>query len=262
MANFILEVIQAIMDGPEGSDYASMTIAGLDPLEPTKIYDPDPTAKVPLFAERAFQYWPESINDSIEIGWDIKSVGGGSHGLAQWTSNNGRTISFELKLSRMMKPIENRTFLEKVQAGGVYPDQQSPMDVRGYNVDIRNQIAYLRAYCYPTYLNIEGVVVALPPPIAILNVPSMGLNESGGDAIFVIMTGCDVTYTLLFPDGTPRMANVSLTFKQIVQRAEGILFKGHGSGAPAKYALPDSNVGAKNLNSGRKTSGPAAKDVK
>jgi hypothetical protein len=61
-----------------------------------------------------------------------------------------------------------------------------------------------------------------------LAIPNLPLEESaGGSVIYAVMTGCDVTYTLLFPDGTPRRATVSLTFRQIVQRQKVVFFKGH-----------------------------------
>jgi hypothetical protein len=43
---------------------------------------------------------------------------------------------------------------------------------------------------------------------------------------------------LAFRDGTPRRATVSITLRQIVQTAKGIMFKGFKE-APSKYSFDD-----------------------
>lgn len=236
----VTSIVDAIMNGPEGGEYASLTIAGVDPTDPSKIYKAgiDPGDDFD-FSERALQYWPESIQDSIDVGWSFRDVGGASHALAQWTSNNGRTISFDVQLSRFMMPVKTRSAKEQFLS---YSDPGSnrleERDNRPYNVDIKEQIHFLRGFCYPTYKNIENIKIAFPPPVMILNIPNFGLNEAGGDAIFCIMTGCDVTYTLAFRDGTPRRATVSLTLRQIVQTSKGVMFKGFKE-APSKYSFAD-----------------------
>jgi hypothetical protein len=229
---FVGQLIEAIMNGPEGMDYANMSIAGIDPT--------DAAGSRLVLPERAFQFWPESIQDSIEIGWQFKEIPGASHALAQWASNGGRTISFEVRLHRFMKPVGARTTWEKVldPITLTAPGNQYLKDMRPHNVDIDAEIRYLRAFCYPTYkLDKETKSVAsYPPPVACLCVPGVGLNETGGDTIFAVMTGCDVTYNLLFANGVPRNATVALTFKQIVQTKDrGVLWRGLGADAMAKY---------------------------
>lgn len=223
-------IVEAMMLGPESGDVKAMSIAGVDPIDPTKL----------LLTERTFQYWPETIQDSIEIGWNFRDIPGASHALAQWGSNNGRTITFEVQLHRFQIPYDdkeaNNAFTVRTFGSSLLtrPDDQYLKDVRHLNVDIRNEIRFLRGFCYPSYREVEGRTVAHPPPIAILDIPGVGLNESGGNTIFAVMTSCDVTYTLLFPNGVPRRATVALTFKQVVQREEGVFFKGWGGPAPYK----------------------------
>ena len=229
---FIGKLIEAIMNGPEGMEYASMSIAGIDPS--------DPAGSKILLPERSFQFWPESISDSIEVGWQFKEIPGASHSLAQWSSNGGRTISFEVRLHRFMKPVKDRTvfdtILDPFKLTG--PGAEYLKDMRPHNVDIDAEIRYLRAYCYPSHTEIEGGVVALPPPVACLCVPGVGLNETGSDTIMAVMTGCDVTYNLLFPNGKPRNATISLTFKQIVQTKDrGVLWRGLGDKSPNPYKI-------------------------
>lgn len=216
------QLIEAIMNGPEGArTYAHMSIAGVDPT--------DPAGSKLLLPERTFQFWPESIQDTIEVGWNFKEIPGASHALAQWAQNGGRTISFEVRLHRFMKPVGDRTVFDFIldPFNLTAPGNQWIKDMRPHNVDLETEIRYLRAYCYPSYKKIEKSTAAYPPPVALLCIPGVGLNEDGGDVILAVMTGCDVTYNLLFPNGTPRNATVALTFRQIVQKAgKGVFWKG------------------------------------
>lgn len=45
----------------------------------------------------------------------------------------------------------------------------------------------------------------------------MALSEDGADIVYCVMTGCDVNYEKLFPNGQPKVVKVSLTLKQVVQ---------------------------------------------
>lgn len=202
-------VTEAMMFGPEGSDYKAVSIAGVSPID-----------QLIMLPERTFQHWPESISDTIDIGWSFKDIPGMSHALAQWSSNGGRTITFEVQFHRFMKPVSSRNAFEVILDPFALnsPDSQIIKDNRPYNVDVAAEIRYLRAFCYPSYQDKDGYRTAFPPPIAMLYVPNHTLGDAlGHDIIYAVMTGCDVTYMLAFPDGTPRRASVALTFRQVVQ---------------------------------------------
>lgn len=175
---------------------------------------------------QSLQWWPESISDSIAVGWNEKNIPGASHSVMQWGANGGRTIAFTVKLTRNMRYLED--FQSLSPFGGGVPlsakliNPDLPRNV-AFNVDVRQMVKYLRAYCYPDYDGEAGQ--AVPPVICIVNVPGMSLNEDGSDHIFSVMTGCDVNYTKAFPDGKPRAAEVSLVFKQVVQSADGVRYK-------------------------------------
>jgi hypothetical protein len=230
VAGAIGAIAEAIINGPEGQEYASMSVAGVDPAKPDKLF----------LLERTFQFWPESISDTIDIGWNFKDVAGASSALAQWGSNGGRTFSFELQFHRFMKPFEDRSGLE--QALDPFhlnkPDNESPKDNRPNNVDIAAELRYLRAYCYPKYGVSDEILVASPPPIMIWSAPGMELNEDGGSTIYCIMTSCDVTYLLSFPNGVPRRASVAITLRQIVQRSTGVVWAGHAGEKAGKFVTP------------------------
>jgi hypothetical protein len=216
-------IVEAITNGPENGRHRAMSMVGINPKDGT----------VPEgFEERTFQFWPETISDTIEVGWNFKDIPGMSNALAQWSSNGGRTISFEVHFVRLMKPPDSRTPLESFLPG---LNNTAPNDESRYNVDIVQEIKWLRAFCYPFYSLEDGYITAASPPVAILCVPGHGLGDAtGNDCIYAVMTGCDVNYIFAFPDGTPRRASVNLTFRQVVQDPinQSIYTVGHSNGAP------------------------------
>ncbi|HUW09628.1 MAG TPA: hypothetical protein VM537_07835 [Anaerolineae bacterium] len=199
-----------------------------------------------VIPQQAFQWWPESIQDSMGIGWNFKQIPGASHGLAQWGSNTGRTFAMETKLSRSMRYAEDFAAAGPfgdipLQAAFVRPDGPRSL---AFNVDIRKMVRYLRSYCYPDYDAANGGI-ALPPVTCWLNVPGLQLAEDGGDTIQAVMTGCDVTYMKSFRDGKPRLATVSLGFQQVVQTpSDGVVYRTRSQlleSIGGVYGLPTSN---------------------
>ncbi len=174
-----------------------------------------------VLPERAFQWFPESFSDSIEIGWEPKQVPGSSHAIMQWGGNGGRTFSFETLLYRNMAPLDLQRQQQTVLAVEALPDPSDPSNLP-YNINIESMISWMRAFCYPRYVTGEGfggtkITRPVSPPIAILNLPGMALNEDGADIVYCVVTGCDVTYEKLFPNGQPKVVKVNLTLKQVVQ---------------------------------------------
>jgi len=187
--------------------------------------------------EHAFQWWPESFSDSIEIGWEPKQVPGASHAIMQWNSNGGRSFSFDVLLYRNMEPLAVQSELSVFGIGAALPDPSNDDNAK-FNINIEYMVSWLRSFCYPRYIRGTGsdgstvVTRVVAPPIAILNLPNMALNEDGGDTVFGVVTACDVTYEKLFPNGQPRAVKVSLTLKQVVQDPQrngrqAIRFKGY-----------------------------------
>jgi hypothetical protein len=192
---------------------AVASIAGLDPVS---------GAFVPGLGERAFQFWPATVDDTLASGWVSKPIPGASHSLMQWGSNEGRTITFELPLRRYMD----------YEQDGVLALKADPTNAwnRPFNSNIDFAIKYFRAFMYP--IKTENAAAMQAPPIAILNFPGMSLNEDGGDHLFTVMTQCDVTYEKgMSRRGFTKSAKLSLAFKQVIQGAEGTFnFKSIGSG--------------------------------
>jgi hypothetical protein len=186
---------------------AVMSIMGLDTRDEVEI------------PERRFQWWPATLTDSIAIGWQEKSISGASHGIMQWTANGGRSIGFQIKLSREMR------YPDDFSTGKVPPGARllsaAASEQTLENVNIPLMIRYLRAYCYPEYTN----GLAEPPVVAVVNIPGSEIDENGNDYFFGVMTTCDVNRLKAFPDGRPRLVEVSLNFKQVVQGPSGVSWK-------------------------------------
>ncbi|RLI53433.1 MAG: hypothetical protein DRP09_15715 [Candidatus Thorarchaeota archaeon] len=199
-------IIKAILEGPEGMELARCAIMGVDG---------EGTEVIPA---KVFQWWPDQMTDAIQTGWNPKTIPGMSHPLQVWGSNGGRTLSFEVVLSRLRVHADDLSTVQAVEYAGLAVDTEDDI-----NRDVEDDIAYLRAFCYPSYqYDEEGFTVVDPPPIALLNFPMMNLNENGDDIIWCVMTGCDVTYLRSFPNGRPRLAKVSLTFSQTKQDVDGL----------------------------------------
>ena len=153
--------------------------------------------------ERAFQYWPEALTDSRgDSGWQEKVVPGGSHPLVQWTAGGGRRLSFTVFFGRDEHPSE----LEEENEN---------------NVDVAAALAWLRYYTYPKYEQNSVKVYSPLPLLLVFPGTQIGIVS---DEMLCVMTSCDITYHAWFPNGTPKIAEASLEFLEIVQWGENIIF--------------------------------------
>lgn len=182
--------------------------------------DPDPSTNF------AFQYFPDTIQDTKQVNWASREVPGGSLPIYQWISSGERSISFTAWFTTDMN-------LANLNNGGeeLFSRLKDAGALRR-NVDIRSAILILRQFMLPTYSGESeaGIQIAKAPQKLILGLPGTGIGMSGGqvgdiqenvsDQINCIMTQCDVTYEALFPNGSPRIASVSLAFSQIAQAAK------------------------------------------
>lgn len=214
----------------------------------------DPDTGETVIPQKSFQWWPETITDNIAIGWQDVQIPAASHAIVHWNSNGGRTITFEIRLTRYLrypesfKPLGPNVVSRATLGFLVDPDNARN---RPYNVDVGGAIAYLRAFCYPEYEESGGL--AKPPAIVVMSVDGLGLNEDGGDAIFSVMTACDVTYERTFENGKPRNATVSLAFKQVVQSKDGVRYK-RRSDLLSRSNLSDKSGSIDQFNSSRSAS--------
>jgi len=218
----------------------AQAIQGKIPVARASMMGIDSESGEEVLTEQAFQWWPESFSDSIEIGWEPKQVPGASHAIMQWNSNGGRTFSFDVLLYRNMEPLAVQNELSIFGIGALLPDPSNDDNAK-FNINIEYMVSWLRSFCYPRYVSGTGsdgssvVTRVVAPPIAILNLPNMALNEDGSDTVFGVVTACDVTYEKLFPNGQPRAVKVSLTLKQVVQNPQpnnllgAIRYKGIGT---------------------------------
>lgn len=159
----------------------------------------------------AFQYWPESVQDTRATGWQSKPVPGGSHPVREWPNGGERQISFVVPFSTDSAP----PFDSAIDETGV--------DLANHDLDIRVAISWLRWFTYPHYGE-DGAQAAHAPPKALLVMPNMKLSHTGADWVLVTVDQCDVTYMECFEDGTPKLAEVSLTFFESVVSGEQARF--------------------------------------
>jgi len=171
-----------------------------------------------------FQYWPESLQDSKGSEWNPRPIPGGSHPIYQWANGGERSLSFTAVFTTDTAPEES-----VLEVGGSDPYSSQTLNplsglVLGVrDVDIRSAISWLRWFEYPTY-GTDGNQQVYPPSKALLVMPNTGLAHDGEDHIIVAMTTCDVTYEEWFPTGYPRIVEVALEFRELVQNGDRVQF--------------------------------------
>jgi len=176
-----------------------------------------------------FQYWPETIEDSYSPTYGDRQIPGGSHPLYQWTGGSGRDITF------------TATFTAEVDVGvtrGAFGTRNPAITEltpsARYTVDVRAALNRLRSLMLPDYNGTGSNINTLASPPKKFYLVLQGSRLGGNkDYILCILRSAPITYQASFPNGTPRMAEVSLTCTEIVQQtstagSSSIRFIGRG----------------------------------
>lgn len=207
---------------------------------------------------RRFQYYPESVADSKQVGYQPKEVPGGSLPLYQWTTSGERTISFTAFLTTDIDHLVMQQTVETDQPTGARQGDQTPppgVEIRTTSISgsvnrvserlraagalqrnpyIPAAIAWLRRFMLPRYgENVEvGVPLTQPPHKLLLHLTGTQIERGGGvggfsvpgGGILCVMTTCDVNYEKFFPSGNPRKVSVDLAFAEVPQRGGAVRF--------------------------------------
>lgn len=164
------------------------------------------------------QYYPDSVSDTYSPEYAQKQIPGGTHPLQQWVGGSGRDISFTAQFTAEID-LFTKTARVDVQANkglnvlGLHPSSR-------YTVDIRAAMARFMTYMLPSYGGRTGGGLnnlASPPPKLWLALTGLKLGGNS-DSILTVLKSAPITYEAFFPNGTPRIVQVSLTFSEIVQR--------------------------------------------
>jgi hypothetical protein len=216
------------------------------------------------FNRVAFQYFPDTINDTKGINYQQKEIPGGSLPLYQWVSGSERLISFSAVFTTDVDilSVDANTRDAVSAADGDFTlsiaDRLKQTGVQRRNVDIRAAVGWLRSYMYPKYNNAangsaagaQGVTITQAPSKLRLVLPGSGIGIAGAcaetpDSVRVIMTQCDVSYEAFFPSGLPRIATVGLAFAEIAQFGGVVQF-------PQRTAAMDDAVAGRRFTFGYK----------
>jgi len=148
-------------------------------------------------AEFECQFFPEDFSDSRSVNFTSRNPLKSSHPIYGWLKGTERTISFSIVLVQEIKNYNFTTTLARYTR----------------TIDINYAVRWLRRLMYPTLKS--GIIY--PPPLLRLYVPNLGIGyDDNPDVLYVYMTGCDVTYEDLYPDGTPRIAVVETSFVESI----------------------------------------------
>lgn len=201
-------------------------------------------ADAPVMGEaKAFQYFPETIQDARQVNYQNRQIPGLSHPLYSWISGGSREINFSAVFTRDRTLSDDglvRVQRDAYGTSGALANIQQDQN----NVDIPSAVAWLRSFMYPelfakddaknlnNFLALGGYASRpFPPRKLILGLPGLRLNVGSFlpmHEIVCFMQTCDVSYESFFANGTPRIARVQLGFVEIVQWANKVAL--HGSG--------------------------------
>ncbi len=168
---------------------------------------------------QSFQYFPESISDSKQNGYQAKQIPGLSHPLYQWTAGGPRELSFTAVFSADLPPEDPRN-----------PKRSAEVVER--NIDVDAGIAWIQAYQYPEYTTQHFKPLRTqstrprPPRKMILTLPNVQINigrDGLPDEMFCILLSAEVSRESFFPSGATRLAKVELSFAEIIQRQGTVL---------------------------------------
>jgi hypothetical protein len=148
------------------------------------------------------------------VNYATKQIPGGSLPFYQWVSGGEHIVSFSAIFARDIWVPD--------QGGAVW-------EIDKHNVDVGAAVKNLRALKSPMY--VKGQDFPEPPPLLMLVVPNTPIGRDMDDRMLCIMTQCDATYKSWFPDGTPRLAEVSLAFAQTIQMPGNTQFYGRNPSA-------------------------------
>lgn len=216
---------------------------------------------------RKFQYFPETIADTKQVGYQPKEIPGGSLPLYQWSNSGERTISFTAVFTTDVDHLLAKETIDFSFTGGTTSigsalgDQTLPSgtEERLRTVDgavnasytrlqaageqdrnpfIPGMLIWLRRFMLPRYGdNAEiGVPITQPPRKLLLHMPGTEFELFGGGGGFSapgggmlsVMTTCDINIEALFPSGNIRIATVSLAFAEVPQQSGTVKFPSAG----------------------------------
>lgn len=187
----------------------------------------------------SFQYFPETISDSMGAEYSSGAVAGGSLPIGAYKRGTDRVITFTAQFSCDMNLLMKTDPQDPgfVNLSAQVFDQLRDIKEDHRNVDIRAAVVWLRRFLLPTYKkggSDVGQGLTQAPRKLLLYLPNSGIGIAGGDddlrgalspdMVLCYLTQCDVEYQAFFPSGLPRLASVQLSFTQCPQHGGAVFF--------------------------------------
>jgi len=186
-----------------------------------------------------FPFFPSSISEGKEVNWQAISPPGSNIPVYVWISSGERSVSFSVWLAQEQKKDSvTGSILNALSAMSGAAVRSFDSD---YNRDITMIVRWLRECREPEY-NDDGLAIA--PPVLTLGFMKTdeddvykigfldfgtvqeGILGPGGvmkkGPMKCIMTTFGVEWVSFFPDGTPRLAQVSLGFAEVREEADEV----------------------------------------
>jgi len=193
---------------------------------------------------RRFQFWPESLQVSYGGGDWASQIGLGApvehH---SWTSGGGAAVSFTAVIARELAPEQAKPGVLEIASaamtggaiGAAYaalamlgePMPSEDWDGDGgdpeYSWDVNLFITWLTNFRRPKF---NAGIIEAGLPLGFLHIPNVLLDPTADatDRMFCVLDPFESTIQACYPDGTPRYAEVSLSFRQTMPRGHGAQF--------------------------------------
>lgn len=179
-----------------------------------------------------FPYFPGSFTDSYAANYEAQSPLGSSIPTQSWTHGNERSISFTSQLSTDVDLTQGRRDVEASDTNLALYDSLKLAGISDRSMDLRAAMAFLRSCTLPQYD--PRFDRPKPPPKLYLSIPGSRIGIIGGssqtgagdDEILCVLKESPFTVKGVFPNGNPRLIEVSLTFIQIAQFKGRVAFPG------------------------------------
>jgi len=158
----------------------------------------------PQTAELFFQFFPDSIRDSINPKVTTVPIFLFVNPVAIFHGGVDRSINFNLQFVREQWDPDS---------GGTSARLK---EWNKYNVDVETAVAAIRAFAYPRrQVLLYPVLVEIHLPGTNISALSADSKSDTADKFIGYVSGLSVEYKSFFPDGKPRLAQISLTVTEV-----------------------------------------------
>lgn len=230
--------LKQILKGKSSGNLAIATEENKRELQQAAIFAVDRDGKIVKDTAGRFLLNPSSYNETVGTNWSEQTTPGNSDPVLQWTSGQGRTVTFQAlvtaetsdfnsdageKPGKEKDPLRQSSIFSGTIASAFFkvakPQPRMPSE-KYTNLDISSYLNYYRSLLYPTYNDANNPKrLQQSPPIVVLYAGSAIPKFAYGEQInsqqdLWVVTNLQIKITKQTPNLAPMEATVDFTLKQ------------------------------------------------